>query len=157
MESSGKLPLVDRLNAWVNAVLALFNIKRSLVSESILYALASAGALAIDFCSYSALIRIFHVNYQVAAVIGFSLGLCFIYYMSIKLVFSHRAQQNRVKEAVIFAVTGLLGLLLTIFILYIAVNLLQFNYEIAKLCSVSIVFVFNFTSRKILLFSERRK
>ncbi len=157
MENTEKLLTTEKAQGDPKSLLARFKIKKSLLSESILYTLASAGALAIDFCSYSALIRIFHVNYQLAAIIGFLLGLCFIYYMSVKLVFSHRAMANKWKEGLIFGITGLLGLALTSLILYISVGLFHVNYELAKLCSVGIVFIFNFSSRKILLFSEQRK
>ncbi len=157
MEGTGKFLIPEKPSAPAENLLVRLKIKKSLLSESILYTLASAGALAIDFCSYSVSIRIFHLNYQLAAIIGFLLGLCFIYYMSVKLVFCHRALANKWKEALIFAITGLLGLALTSLILYVSVGLFHVNYELAKLCSVGIVFIFNFSSRKILLFSEHRK
>lgn len=157
MENTGNLLPSGKPVAHKEGLLARLKIKKSLLSESILYTLASVGALAIDFGCYSALIRIFHLNYQVAAIIGFLLGLCFIYYMSVKFVFFHRSMENKWKEGVVFAITGLLGLALTSLILYLAVDILRLNYELAKLCSVSIVFIFNFSSRKILLFSEQRK
>ena len=127
---------------------------RGVAAEGIRYFGASALALAIDFGTYSGLIRIAGVHYLVAAPVGFALGLATVYALSIRWVFRQRRLADARAEFALFAVIGLAGMALNQVIIYGAVELLPGYYEIAKLISAGVVFCFNFISRKVLLFTK---
>lgn len=122
--------------------------------EGIRYFGASALALALDFGTYSGLIRLAGMHYLVAAPIGFALGLAVVYALSTRWVFRQRRLADRRAEFVLFALIGLAGMALNQGIIYAAMAMMPGWYEIAKIISAGIVFCFNFASRKLLLFTR---
>jgi len=127
---------------------------RGAVHEGARYFAASALALAVDFGTYSGLIRLAGVGYLVAAPVGFTLGLATIYALSVRWVFRARRLQDARAEFALFALIGLAGLALNQGILYACVELLALSYEPAKIVSAGLVFCFNFACRKLLLFTR---
>ena len=124
--------------------------------EFVRYGIASAGALAIDFGILVAAVELAGLHYLTGAVLGFTGGIVFIYAVSIAWVFGHRAVRNRRTEFMIFATIGIAGLLVNAAIMWTGTDLLGMAYQLSKLVSVVIVFLFNFTMRKALLFSIQR-
>ena len=127
---------------------------RAFAQEGARYFGASGFALAVDFGTYSGLIRLGGVDYLVAAPIGFALGLATIYALSVRWVFRHRRLQDARAEFTLFALLGLAGLAINQGIIYAGVEWLALAYEAAKLVSAGFVFCFNFASRKLLLFTR---
>ncbi len=127
---------------------------RGVADEGVRYFAASALALAIDFGTYSGLIRLAGVDYLAAAPIGFALGLATIYALSIRWVFRQRRLKDARAEFALFALIGLAGMALNQAVVYGGVELLGLSYELAKLASAGAVFCFNFASRKLLLFTR---
>jgi putative flippase GtrA len=127
---------------------------RAFAGEGARYFGASALALAIDFGTYSGLIRLAGVHYLAAAPIGFALGLATIYALSIRWVFRHRRLTNARAEFALFALLGLAGMALNQAIIYAGVEWLGLAYELAKAASAGAVFCFNFVSRKLVLFTR---
>jgi putative flippase GtrA len=123
--------------------------------DAMRYFAASGVALAVDFGSYIALIRLFGYGYLTAATAGFTLGLATIYLLSIGFVFSARRVTSPVAEFILFAGIGVCGLLLNSVILYIAVEIFHCGHEVSKMISAACVFCFNFGLRKSLLFSKK--
>jgi putative flippase GtrA len=130
------------------------NVYRCLTDEGVRYLAGSALALGIDFGAYTGLIRLAGVHYLVAAPIGFALGLSVIYLLSIHWVFKERRLAGRRAEFALFALIGLAGMALNQLIIYACVRLLAASPEIAKIVSAGMVFCFNFTARKWLLFTR---
>lgn len=141
----------------MNSVRLQGSIKETWVNESLLYLAASAVALGVDFGVYTSLIHLGGVFYQWAALIGFGGGVLVVYALSVKMVFRNRSVEDKRKEFMVFCGIGVLGLGLNNIILYVAVSEFQRSFEVAKLCSVCLVFVFNFSLRKALLFSKGRQ
>ena len=132
-------------------------VARSLLAaraEGLRYLAASALALAIDFGAYAGLIRLAGVDYLVAAPAGFLLGLAAIYVLSVRWVFAARRLKDARIEFSVFAGIGLAGLLLNQAVIYASVAKLALVPELAKVISAGIVFGFNFTARKLLLFTR---
>ena len=122
--------------------------------EGLRYFAASALALAVDFGTYSSLIRLAGVDYLVAAPIGFALGLATVYLLSVRWVFQQRRLSDARAEFVLFALIGLAGMALNQGILYAGVEGFALSPELAKVVSAGAVFCFNFASRKLLLFTR---
>jgi len=124
------------------------------IREGLRYVAAAALALAVDFGTYVALIRLASVHYLVAAPIGFTLGLVIIYVLSVRWVFTVRRFADARAEFAIFALIGVAGLGLNQAVIYAGVELLSFSPELAKILSAGTVFCFNFGLRKLLLFTR---
>ena len=129
---------------------------RAVAHEGVRYFAGSALALAIDFGTYSGLIRLAGVHYMVAAPVGFALGLATIYLLSVRWVFRQRRLKDGRAEFALFALLGLAGMALNQLIIYAGVELIGLGYEFAKLASAGVVFCFNFGSRKLMLFTHYR-
>jgi putative flippase GtrA len=127
----------------------------ALAGEGARYLLASAVAFAVDFGVYVGLIRLAGVDYLVAAPVGFALGLCVVYALSVRWVFRHRSVANARLEFGVFAIIGVAGLALNQLVVYAGVEWAALPYEAAKLVSAAIGVGFNFLCRKVLLFSRR--
>jgi putative flippase GtrA len=127
---------------------------RAFAHEGARYFGASAAALAVDFGSFMGLHRLAGLDYRIAAPIGFSLGLLLIYLLSVRWVFSQRRLKDARAEFALFASLGLAGLLLNQAIITAGMELLALADWMAKIASASVVFSFNFASRKFLLFTR---
>ncbi len=79
------------------------NALRGIADEGVRYFAASALALAVDFGTYSGLIRLAGVDYLVAAPVGFSLGIVLIYLLCVRWVFRHRRLRDARAEFALFA------------------------------------------------------
>ena len=118
------------------------------------YALASAVALVFDAGLYIALIRLAKIHYLAAAPAGYVLGILIIYLLSTRWVFSDRRLASAPSEFLIFALIGIVGLLLNQLIIYVCVASFFSSYEVAKLASAITVFAVNFCARKFILFTR---
>lgn len=123
--------------------------------EFLLYFAASAAALAVDTGVFSLALRL-GVPLAVAACLGFSLGLMLVYTLSTRHVFAQHRLADRRNEFALFALIGVLGLLLTEALLWLLVTRLALAPVTAKLATACGVFLFNFGLRKTLLFTTRR-
>ena len=127
---------------------------RRFAGEGLRYFGASALALAVDFGTYSGLIRLAGVHYLVAAPIGFSLGLVVIYLLCIRWVFRERRLKDARAEFALFVTLGLAGMGLNQAIVWFCVEWMGLVFEAAKVVSAGFVFCFNFGTRKLLLFTR---
>lgn len=117
-----------------------------------LYGLASAAALAVDWGLLIVLTDI-GIGYLAASAVGFSAGIAITYLLSISMVFRHRAVVDRRREFIGFFGVGVAGLVLTQLLMTLWVERLGLTPGLAKIPTAGLVFVFNFTVRRALLFS----
>ena len=126
----------------------------AVLREGSRYLVASAAALAVDVAVYLGLMRFAGVHYLGAAPAGFTCGLVTVYFLSARWAFAVRRYADRRLEFGLFAAIGLAGLLLNQAIIHGAVTGLALSPEAAKLLSALVVFGFNFSARKLILFSR---
>jgi len=127
-----------------------------LVHESWQYLLASFLALAVDYGLLIGLTEWFHVHYLASAAIGYGAGLVVTYGLSVTLVFRERRLASRRMEFLGFAAIGLVALGLNEVVMKTFVEVLRFDYRLAKIPAAGIGFVFNFVTRRLILFSKAR-
>lgn len=126
---------------------------RVLTRELALYTLLSAVALAVDTGAFTGLLGM-GAAWPWAAGVGFAAGLLMSYTGSTLFVFHQHRLTDRRTEFVIYGLVGVGGLALTQLSLWVWLALLHLPPLAAKLLSAAGVFAFNFTLRKILLFSR---
>ena len=81
-------------------------------------------------------------------------GLAAVYALSVRYVYSDSRRLRPAQEAAGFFVTGLIGLILTQASMALLVGAFSLQVGVAKIPTVAVVFLFNFLSRRMLLFSN---
>ncbi len=119
------------------------------------YGLVSGLALASD-CGLLLVLVWLGANYLAASMLSFSAGMVISYMLNVRFVFADRRRALRDSETVGFFVVGVAGLALTQVLLYVFVARLGFVVALAKIPTTAIVFLFNFLSRRSLVFKASR-
>lgn len=131
------------------------------------YLFVGGAAFLVDFGLLTLLVEAFHVDELFAAGVGFVAGLAVNYLMSTFWIFKHSKVDSRLAEFVIFAVIGVVGLLINEAIIWLFQSVLgprlvfgglldaDKYYLIGKLVATVVAFVWNFAARKVILY--RRK
>jgi len=110
-------------------------------------------AFVIDFGSLFCLTEFFHVHYLASAALAFTLGVVTNYSISVAWVFDKRAVRNSWVELFIFALLGVMGLGLNQLLMYVLTDLAGLYYLLSKIISTGVTYVWNFVSRKVILFT----
>ena len=100
-----------------------------------------------------------NVYYIMSVVMGFTVGILINYILSSVWVF-HRNSKNISKtqhalDIAIFAIIGIIGLFLTIAIIWLLFDVLAFSILFSKIIASAIVLFWNFIGRKYLVFHRK--
>lgn len=129
-------------------------LSHGLLGEFFRYTLVGGFAFAVDYGTLLLLEKRLNVHYLVAGAAGFMLGLLCNYIGSTRFVFKNRVVKDRRLEWIAFAVIGLVGLLINEGLLFLLTGKLAIRVEISKPLTQIVVFFWNFTARKVLLFAN---
>ncbi len=126
------------------------------IKEALGYTAVSAFALLIDFAILYVLVHFFSWWYLAAATASFLSGLAVGYALCVAFVFKFRRLKDRRIEFLSFAAIGAVGLLINTLVIGFTVRYLGIHYLIAKCAAAGFTFVWNFLSRRTLLFAAAR-
>lgn len=87
--------------------------------------------------------------------IAFGAGLLTTYLFSIAWVFDNRSMRSRTAEVAIFVGIGIVGLGLTELLMWLLTDKAGIHYLVAKVITTVIVFVWNFSAKKLILFRSK--
>jgi putative flippase GtrA len=122
-------------------------------SVQILRSLLAGGvAFAVDWSVLFFLTEIFHIHYLVSSIIGFIFGLSLNYFISISWVFNKRFINKKRAEFIVFSVIGIIGLLVNSLFVWVFTEYAYSHYLMSKVFATVIVFSWNFTAKKLILF-----
>jgi putative flippase GtrA len=118
-------------------------------------ALATAAlALGVDASILYGLTAGAHWHYLVAASCGFAGGTLVAWRLSVRFVFRYRRYRSQRRELLLFALIGILGLILNDLVIATVVERLGWHYLAGKACAALVTFGCNFSLRRLLLFSQ---
>jgi putative flippase GtrA len=123
--------------------------------QFVLYGAVSVAALALDFGLLIFLTEYVGLYYLVSASISFMAGMLLVYVSSISFIFHERRLANKSLELTSFAAIGIAGLVLNGLLLWCITTGTPLSYQLAKVPTAGIVFLFNYFARRNLLFSAR--
>lgn len=120
------------------------------------YVFVGGSAFVMDLLLLYLLWHKLHVYYLFAAGLAFVGGILYNYLLSTAWVFNKRTLDNKWLEFFFFTVIGLVGLGLTELFMFLLTDLCHIYVMFSKVLAASLVFLWNFFARKLLLFSSVR-
>jgi putative flippase GtrA len=143
---------------WFDMMVRLWKGKTSnAFVQFVRYLLVGVAVLFVDLGWLFVLTEWIGLYYLHSATWSFLLGLATCYLLSIFWVFDHRSIANAAVEFVIFVLLGLAGLGLNLSIIYLLTDGLGLHYLGSKGFATVAIVLWNFGSRKILLFTARTR
>ena len=132
----------------------MFNISKRLIAAFFRYAIAGGIGFVLDYGVLTICYEVLGLHYLVASVTGFVAGMVFVYLCSNKWVFATRSMADKAwLEFAIFAIIGVVGLGLTVLMMWIFVEVFKIYPLISKLFTTALVLLWNFFARKIILYT----
>jgi putative flippase GtrA len=118
--------------------------------------LVSNVSFALDFSVCLLLVGRLKVNYLAATALSFTAGTALNYALSVLWVFDERPVEDRRLEFGFYLFISVLGLGLNALSMLLFTGLLRLHYLVSRVLGATLVFFFNYFSRKKLLFSSSR-
>lgn len=120
------------------------------------YAIVGWAIFAIDVSLLYILTEFANVYYLLSATIAFAIALAIDYIITVKWVFSVRSLESQKLEILIFAIIGITGLFLNTLFIWFFTEVANIHYLFSKIISSFLIYLWNFSGRKIILFSKRK-
>ena len=100
------------------------------------------------------LISITGLHYLLCSVFGFIVGVTVNYLLSVRFVFKEKASVGRFGEITVYFIVSVIGLGLTVLLMWLFTDILGFYFMVSKVFATVITFFWNFSSRKLLLYRK---
>lgn len=118
------------------------------------YAFVGGIATVIDWAVFF-VATVMGLYYMISGVLAFLAGLFVNFVLSKKFVFSGEKNKHSAStEFVVYAIIGVMGLLITEVIMFLLTEKLQLYFMIPKIIATAVVFVWNFAARKVVLYGN---
>lgn len=124
---------------------------RKLLIQIFKFGIVGVIATIIDWFVFYLANDIFKIHYAISAILSFTVSVIYNYTASVKWVFDVNKEKDPKKNFILFIVLSIVGLILTLIIMIIGVDILKINAMLMKIISTAIVMVFNFITRKMFL------
>ena len=116
------------------------------------YVVVGTIAFASDFFALIIFKEYFGINYLLASVFSFMVGLMTNYILNIKWVFKKGSNFGKYAEILLFLLINFLGLVGSTFLIWLLTGILGVYYLISKIFATVVVLVWNFLVRKYILY-----
>lgn len=117
------------------------------------YAFVGGWATVADWGVFALFNEVLKIHYLISAPFAFLMGLTVNYLLSKKFVFSGAPEKTKAStEFLVYAIIGVIGLGLTMVIMWLLTELLGFVPMASKIVATAIVLVWNFVARKVALY-----
>jgi len=103
-----------------------------------------------DFGILILLTSVFNLHYLIGASAGFIIGLIVVYILSNKFVFGESKIKSAKIQFALFAIIGVVGLLLLNALMWLFTDILGVMYIVSKVIATVFVYAWNFLARRSL-------
>jgi len=110
------------------------------------------GAAFVTDAGVMWLLLLAGLHYLAGGTLGFILGVTVNYVLSSLFVFRENSRYNKRREIVVYLIVSLIGLGITLALLWLFVDVLGQHEMVSKCVAAMIAFIWNFSSRKVLLY-----
>ena len=122
------------------------------VKQLFLYLIVGGGAALVEWFFFYIFIKEVRLNYIIATSLAFIFSTFANWALGRLLLF--KSNQNITKELVKIYLTSIAGLLMNLFIMWIAVDWLALGQMFSKILATGIVFFWNFLIRKRVIYKS---
>lgn len=119
------------------------------------YFFVGSMAAATDIGLFSLLVVGFGFPWFPVASISFLLATGVNYYLSIRLVFESGVRFSRGNEFLLVFAVSFIGLVMNQSVLWLFIELMNFNVVFAKVAATAVVFFWNYGARHGIIFRKR--
>jgi len=120
------------------------------------FGVVGIACTVFEYIIFAAMVYWLHIGEYVSQLVSFSISTVLNYVLSMKFVFVRDENRRKDADFIIFVVLSLIALGLSELILFLFIDVIEFNAPlIVKLFATAVVMVFNFVTRKIIY--ERKK
>lgn len=95
--------------------------------------------------------------YVLGTACGFTVGLLVNYFLSVLFVFNHKGKSKSTYGFIVFTALSLVGLGLHVLGMYLGNTLWQINAWAVKIVMTVIVLVYNYLSKRLILFKDGKE
>jgi len=116
------------------------------------YGLVGGVAFLCDFSTLRIATHTFGLHYLLSAALGFFIGLLVNYGLSVRWVFDGSKISSPSVQFGVFALVGVLGLLINELVMWWLTGGVGLHYLVSKIVAAVLVYLWNFSARKVLIF-----
>ena len=121
--------------------------------EIINYLISGVLTTIVSIASYELFKNIFSIHYIISNILSWIIAVLFAYIVNRKYVFNS-TNNNKIKEFINFVACRITTLIAETLIIYILVDLLNTNSDIAKIIGQIITIILNYILSKFLTFKK---
>ncbi|HEY8419535.1 MAG TPA: GtrA family protein [Clostridia bacterium] len=121
----------------------IFILNREIFSYNFLNVIFQSGAKKDQILKFSSVL---------GTCMGFCISTAFNYIMSVAFVFDHKEYAKTISGASLFIVLSAIGFFIHMLGMWAFFELLKINYWIVKIAITVLVLIFNYVTRKVLIF-----
>ncbi len=122
--------------------------------ELFLYLIVGGLATLVEWAGFWVLDSGLHLHYLLATTLAFAVSTFANWAFGRLLVFKRREGQSLGKEIVSVYLAAAVGLLLSLGIMYVLVDLLHFVKMLSKIAATVLVFAYNYLIRKLVIYRK---
>ncbi len=116
------------------------------------YGFVGGVAFVCDFATLSLATDVLGLHYLISNVFGFCVGLVVNYCLSVRWVFEKSKISRGTVQFALFALVGIAGLGINELVLWWLTEGVGTHYKLSKLAATVVVYLWNFSIRKVLIF-----
>ena len=120
--------------------------------QLIRYLVSGGCSFCIDFGTLFILTEFVGIHYLISSILAFILAMTTNYLISILWVFNKRKMDNTLHEFGIFMSISVTGLALNTAFMWTFTEYINLHYLISKIVATALVFFWNFTAKRNILF-----
>lgn len=136
---------------FLNKVKSLFfDDTNNLIIQLIRYVFVGGASFVVDFGLLFVLTEYAHFYYILSATISFIAGLLANYFLGTAWIFKHSRIKNKAAEFSLYAIVGVVGLILNNVLMYFFTSIIGIYYLLSKIITSALVMLWNFFGRRVL-------
>lgn len=129
-------------------------LRKIVTPELIKFVLVGGFSAILEFSLLILLVEKVHIEYLISNIVAFAITNIFTYILT-KLYVFNSSNNSRTYETLLFTLCLLGGLLVNQVVLWALVEFTPLDYRIAKVVAILVTVVWNFFTRKHLVFKDR--